>query len=195
LFDEVREALPPLRGIIHAAGILDDGLLSQQSLERFNQVAAPKIYGAWNLHVLSREAPLDFFVMFSSAATLLGSPGQGNYSAANAFLDGLAHYRNAAGLPGLSINWGPWAEVGLAALEERGEKLAQQGINSLTPREGVNVFGQLLKSSTPPQVMVMALELERWSQHCSAAGSPLFSGIATVARQNPTGNERSETNL
>jgi acyl transferase domain-containing protein len=105
----------PLRGVVHAAGVLDDGILVKQTAERFARVMAPKIRGAWELHIQTQTLPLDFFVCFSSMASLVGSPGQGNYAAANAFLDALAHHRRARGLAGLSINWGPWADAGMAA--------------------------------------------------------------------------------
>jgi short-subunit dehydrogenase len=99
----------PLRGVVHAAGVLDDGVVAEQTWARFEKVLAPKLQGAWNLHQLTRHHALDFFVLFSSAASLLGSAGQSNYAAANAFLDSLAQMRRAQGLPALSINWGPWA--------------------------------------------------------------------------------------
>jgi acyl transferase domain-containing protein len=133
---EIDRQMPPLRGIIHAAGILDDGVLSQQSWDRFARVFAPKMDGAWNLHRLSLDRPLDCFILFSSITALLGSPGQGNYAAANAFLDGLAHARRAQGLPALSINWGVWAEVGLAMQHERVERMARRGFKALQPEEG-----------------------------------------------------------
>src|SRR5262249_28755659 len=93
VFEQLRNNGKPLRGVIHAAGVLDDGVLTQQSWERFENVMAAKVQGGWNLHHLTLDFPLDFFVLFSSAAALLGSPGQGNHAAANAFLDALAHYR------------------------------------------------------------------------------------------------------
>ena len=83
--------------------------------ERFNKVLAPKVQGGWNLHTLTQDKPLDFFILFSSAASLLGSPGQANHVAANTFLDTLAHYRRSQGLPALSINWGVWSDIGAAA--------------------------------------------------------------------------------
>src|SRR5690606_30530681 len=109
------QTMPPLRGVIHSAGVLDDGALLQQSWSRFRTVMAPKVVGSWHLHQLTRHLPLDFFVLFSSGAAVLGSPGQSNHAAANAFMDALAHCRRAQGLPAVSINWGPWAEVGAAA--------------------------------------------------------------------------------
>ncbi|MFY1827579.1 type I polyketide synthase [Myxococcus fulvus] len=119
--DELAAALvqpngaPPLRGLFHAAGVLRDGTLVHQTAERFSEVLAPKVQGAWNLHVLTAGMALDFFVCFSSAASLLGTPGQSNYVAANAFLDALVQLRRSQGRPALSINWGSWADTGMAA--------------------------------------------------------------------------------
>jgi acyl carrier protein len=158
LFKRIAGSMPPLRGIIHAAGVVDKGLLIQLSAERFEKVMAPKVQGAWNLHVLSQNTsppksmnrsttvPLDFFVCFSSIASLLPSVGQGNYAAANAFLDGLAHYRRSLGLPGVSINWGAWANSGmLAKLGSRTEAhLVAEGMTLITPPEGLKVLQRLL---------------------------------------------------
>ena len=106
--------LPPLRGVVHAAGVLADGLLFDMDLDALDRAMLPKTVGSWNLHVATQDAPLDFFVLFSSVACVLGSPGQANYAAGNAFLDGLAAYRRRRALPALSVNWGPWAGSGMA---------------------------------------------------------------------------------
>lgn len=182
LIDSIRTTMPPLRGIIHAAGLLDDGILLQLSPERFKKVMDPKIRGAWNLHTLTLDMPLDFFVMFSSAASVLGSPGQANYSAANAFLDALAHDRRARGLAALSINWGPWSEVGLAAQADRHERLLLRGVGNMTPAQGVRAFVRLLGRSAA-QVAVMPFDYKQWNRnHSHARNSPLFSELNEEAR-------------
>jgi acyl transferase domain-containing protein/acyl-CoA synthetase (AMP-forming)/AMP-acid ligase II/thioesterase domain-containing protein/acyl carrier protein len=151
---EIRRSMPPLRGVVHTAAHLDDGLVINMGPERFRTVMAPKVHGAWSLHTLTQSDPLEFFVLFSSTASLLGSPGQANYSAANAFLDGLSHYRRGVGLPALSINWGPWAEVGGAARFDLGDRLTLRGVVSLTPRQGIEAFDRLLRQPSA-QVAVM----------------------------------------
>jgi NAD(P)-dependent dehydrogenase (short-subunit alcohol dehydrogenase family)/acyl carrier protein len=138
ILDQVQETMPPLKGVVHAAGVLDDGVLSEQTWERFEKVLAPKLDGAWNLHQFTQDTPLDFFVMFSSAASLLGSAGQGNYVAANAFLDSLAHYRRKRGLAAASINWGPWGQAGMAVNVQ--DRLARQGLKPLPPELGLMVL-------------------------------------------------------
>jgi acyl transferase domain-containing protein len=136
----------PLRGIIHAAGVLDDGVLMQQQWQRFANVLAPKVRGAWLLHHLTRNLQLDFFVLFSSTASVLGAPGQSNYAAANAFMDGLAHFRRSIGLPALSINWGAWGEVGMASLLDH-RRMAFKGVGFITQDKGLNILSELLQRS------------------------------------------------
>ena len=103
----------------------------KMSLEQLERPMAPKVQGAWNLHGATRDMPLDFFVMFSSVASVLGSPGQANYAAGNALLDSLAAWRRRRGLPALSINWGPWADAGMAAAGGRAEQLQSRGMELL----------------------------------------------------------------
>ena len=174
---EIRNSLPPLRGIIHAAGILDDAILSQLNQGRLDQVMAPKVSGAWNLHRLTSNLRLDFFVCFSSLASVLGSPGQANYAAANAGLDGLMHYRGRLGLPGVSVNWGPWSEVGMAAADtKRGRRVAQQGFGSLAPAQAVRVLGRLIQQERP-QIAVVDLDIRRLMQSTAAVRTPLLSEL------------------
>jgi myxalamid-type polyketide synthase MxaE and MxaD len=181
---EIDEKMPPLRGVVHAAGVLDDGVLLQQDWERFARVMAPKVDGAWNLNHLTKDRELDFFVLFSSTASLLGPPGQGNYAAANAFMDALAHWRQAQGLPALSINWGPWAEVGMAAtVGDRGQhRLSEQGMSFISPAQGVQILGQLLPQASP-QVAVLPMD---WAKYCrfypAARELPLLTHLAQEAK-------------
>ncbi|MCP3097313.1 SDR family NAD(P)-dependent oxidoreductase [Myxococcus sp. K15C18031901] len=176
LLSSVDAELPPLRGVVHAAGVIADGVLTQLDAERLRAVLAPKVQGAWNLHVQTLGRPLDAFVMFSSAASVLGSPGQGNYAAANAFMDALAHHRRAAGLPALSLDWGPWAEVGLAAVAtNRGERLALRGVGNMPPEQALTALGRLLATDAA-QVAVVPLDLRQWREfYLGAAQSPFLS--------------------
>jgi phthiocerol/phenolphthiocerol synthesis type-I polyketide synthase C len=170
--------LPPLRGVIHAAAVLDDGIVAQMSERQLRDVMAPKMLGAWNLHVSSLRAPLDFFVMFSSAAGLLGSPGQGNYCAANAFLDSLAELRRSRGLPALSIAWGAWADVGLAAQQEnRGKRLAARGVASMNPAQGLEALGRVLALDAA-QLAVVPFDYQRWCEfYPQARSAPVFGRL------------------
>ncbi len=142
---EIRQEMPPLRGVVHSAAVLEDHSIFEMNEQAFWPPILPKVLGAWNLHTELAETPLDFFILYSSGATLLGSPGQANYAAANAFLDALAHLRHAAGLPATSIQWGPFSEVGLAAASEnRGQRLSLRGVLSFKPEEGHKLLGRLL---------------------------------------------------
>ncbi|MBF0396014.1 MAG: SDR family NAD(P)-dependent oxidoreductase [Desulfobacterales bacterium] len=126
LISRISKALPPIKGVIHSAGVIDDGALIHQNWERFKKVIHPKVLGAWNLHRLTKDMALDFFIMCSSMASLLGSKGQSNYAAANSFLDGLAHYRRKQGLSAVSINWGPWDQTRMVSNVK--SNLSLQGI-------------------------------------------------------------------
>ncbi|NTX52451.1 type I polyketide synthase [Myxococcus sp. CA039A] len=180
LLARLANTMPPLRGIVHAAAVLDDGMLLQQDLERFERVLGPKALGAWHLHRHTLGQPLDFFVLFSSVASLLGQSGQASYVAANAFLDALAHHRHASGLPALSINWGPWSEVGVAATERVMERVRRMGVTPISPEQGLAAFEQLL-GQRRPQVGVVAIG---WQSMGRLAAAPYFSELAGVT---PTG--------
>jgi myxalamid-type polyketide synthase MxaB len=160
LLEEIKQSMPPLKGIIHAAGVLDDGTLITTSWERFEKVMSPKVAGSWNLHTLTQDIPLDFMIFFSSATSLLGASGQGNYAAGNAFMDALSHYRHAVGLPGLSINWGPWESGMAASLDDINQRrLLNLGMGMIPLTEGLQIFGMLLKETTP-QIGVLPMD---WS--------------------------------
>jgi len=152
-----REGFAPIRGVIHAAGVLDDRAVLQLDADALTTVIRPKVNGSWHLHHAfngNGQAELDFFVLFSSAASILGSPGQANYAAANAFMDGLAHYRRQKGQPALCINWGPWAETGMAAEARIAGRFAQAGIRGIPPSDGLAILECLVQIDSA-QVGVM----------------------------------------
>ena len=135
----------PLKGIIQSAGILDDAVISNQTKEKFEKVLKPKVQGTLNLSKLTENFDLDFFIMFSSIASVLGSAGQANHSAANAFLDAFAYYRRSKGLPALTINWGVWSEIGSAANigADKNEKIP--GLKVITPGTGLKIFDKIFR--------------------------------------------------
>ncbi|MBP2654775.1 MAG: non-ribosomal peptide synthetase [Firmicutes bacterium] len=155
------ESWPPIRGVVHAAGIVDNQLLATCNPDAFYQVLRPKVEGAWLLHQLLKDVPLDFFILFSSNSALLSSPRLGSYAAANAFLDSLAHYRRSVGLPALSINWGPWAEIGMAARFDILSSTTGMGISSISPEQGLEMLGFLIGKDIT-QVAVMEIDWVRW---------------------------------
>lgn len=163
VLERIRTTLPPLRGILHAAGIVDDGMLPEQTMARFERVMAPKVEGTWNLHRLTSPLPIDFFVMFSSGAALMGSPGQSNYAAANSFMDAVAYVRRAQGRPAVAINWGSWAEVGMASEvgEAHRRRWASQGLGMIAPAEGVRMLQDILQRSTAANVAALPLDKAR----------------------------------
>ena len=177
------QALAPLRGIIHAAGVIDDGVVTAQTPDRFATVMRPKVDGTWQLHTLTQGLALDFFVCFSSASALLGSAGQSNYAAANAFMDTLMQQRRQAGLAGLSINWGPWAEVGMAAALHA--HVQAQGMTMITPTQGRLLFRHLLQH---PVAQIGVLPLQR--QPALAAVPPQRTNIRDLLVSLPPAEQR-----
>ncbi len=166
LFAHIDRLPHPLRGVVHAAGVLNDRTIGQQRWELFEPVLAPKVQGSWNLHDATRTRLLDFFVLFSSAASTLGNAGQSNYAAANSFMNALARYRRTLGLCATSICWGPWAQVGMAATGERpGLQMARNGILGIDPTEGISTLFDVTEEDIDvPTVLQM-----NWSTFLSAA--------------------------
>ncbi|MDO9235278.1 MAG: type I polyketide synthase [Aquabacterium sp.] len=180
VFDRIKAECPELGGIFHVAGVLDDGFIEQMDQARFAKVTAPKVLGAWNLHQLSQGLPLDHFVVFSSITSVLGSKGQANYAAANAFMDGLMAMRRAQGAPGLSINWGLWADGGMSMqLDERHQRLLKEsGLIALTQDQGMGALGQLLKAGGPAQIMVANIQWPLFLAQFSGGTQPgLYAGL------------------
>lgn len=166
--EEVRDRLPPIHGVFHLAGTLTDGIMYDMRLDDLDKPILPKANGAWNLHLATTIDPLDCFVLFSSVASTLGSPGQANYSAANAFLDGFAEYRRAAGLPAISISWGPWAESGMASRGDRGKQLEQRGMRLLPPEGCLALLEQVLQHPVHSHLAIMDID---WSAMARQFGS------------------------
>jgi len=162
--------LPPLKGVFHAAGVLSDGLLRDQTPATFAAVMAPKVTGGWLLHRATLGLDLDVFVLFSSVAALLGSTGQANHAAANAFLDGLASARRGAGLPALAVDWAGWTETGAASSRAVRDWLEAKGIGAVTPREGLDILRRLM-AEAPAQVGVLPMT---WERFIGGASVPAF---------------------
>jgi surfactin synthase thioesterase subunit/acyl carrier protein len=157
-----------LRGVIHAAGVLDNAVVGQMDWERFERVAEPKVAGAWLLHRHTLGLELDFFVLHSTVLSLIGSAGQSNYTAANAFLDSLASHRRALGLPATVINWTAWAEAGLATTAGRRNEDAWRamGLSYLPPDDGIALFARLMR----PPVEQAAVAIADWTRYVRQFG-------------------------
>jgi len=181
LLGTINDTMPPLRGVVHAAGIVDDGVLVQQTWERFATVLASKVDGAWNLHELTGAADLDFFVMCSSFASVVGSPGQGAYAAGNAFMDALAARRHADGMPALSVNWGAWAGSGMAArVEEQGRTRVIGALRAMSPDDCLRAFGNALAQPSP-QVVIAAVNWSAWTTRAPSLLSDFVRSGVRVA--------------
>ena len=165
----------PLAGIIHTAGILEDGLVHNISPEQISKVLQPKALGAWYLHELTAHLPLDFFLMYSSLASVVGNIGQGVYAAANAYLDGLAAYRKSQGLAATSMNWGPWSQIGMAAhLNELSqEELKQSGVHFIKEADGVAAVGALLTTNAT-QIVVAQFNTKQIARNAVQSEIPHF---------------------
>ncbi|MFF5107453.1 SDR family NAD(P)-dependent oxidoreductase, partial [Streptomyces sp. NPDC000134] len=176
----------PVTAVVHVAGVLDDGTIGSLTPERIDTVFRPKVDAAWNLHELTRDLDLSAFVLFSSAAGTLGNPGQGNYAAANAFLDALAQHRRAAGLPATSLAWGLWSgEDGMGA------RMAGTGATGLSAEEGLDLFDAAVGGPDP---VVVPMRLDLRSLRGAAVVPPVFSGLVrtTTRRSAETGTDPAE---
>ncbi|MEM8865579.1 MAG: SDR family NAD(P)-dependent oxidoreductase, partial [Planctomycetota bacterium] len=175
--NSVRERGFAIRGVVHSAGTLDDGLLSEQTSAKIATVFKAKVHGAWNLHQLTSKDPLALFCVYSSVASVLGSPGQTNHSAANAYLDGLVARRRAEGRCGMAINWGPWQGIGEAARRSVDSRRDLGGIKPLSPNHGREAIKTLLGDASM-QRMVAPWDISRLPEWLQS--SPLLSELATT---------------
>ena len=192
---ELVAGIPDLAAVVHAAGVLDDGVVEQLTPDRLAAVLRPKVDAAWHLHEATKDRALDAFVLFSSAAWISGAAGQANYAAANSYLDALAVHRRALGLPAQSLAWGAWASAGMAAArtEAELEKMARRGIPPLTTEEGLALF-DAATGSTEPVVAPIRLDLPA----IRAAGTvpPLLRGlIRTTVRRTAYRSSQTATGL
>ncbi|OBH85009.1 polyketide synthase [Mycobacterium scrofulaceum] len=176
----------PVRGVLHAAAVVDDATLANITAELTERDWAPKVYGAWHLHAVTLDEPLDWYCSFSSAAALVGSPGQGAYAAANSWLDAFTHWRRSQGLPATTIAWGPWAQIGRATV------LAESSDMAIRPDEGGYAFEALLRhdrahTGYAPITGASWLEL-------LAERSPFAEAFRPVGNATNTGRLRAELN-
>ncbi|MGQ3195994.1 MAG: SDR family NAD(P)-dependent oxidoreductase [Hydrogenophaga sp.] len=182
VLESLSRTMPPLRGVVHAAGALDDAVLLRQTWPRCQAVLRGKAHGAWVVHDLTRHLPLDLFVLYSAAGLWLGAAGQGAYPAANAELDALAHARHRQGLPALSVAWGAWAEVGMAAQSASSghDAWAARGLGQITPATGFAALAQLLQEGTA-HALVLPIDWTRFlAQLPAGADAGFFETLATA---------------
>lgn len=164
----------PLRAVVHAAGALDDGMLDSQTAERFDRVLSPKVSGAWNLHRLTEGMDLSAFVMFSSAAGILGAMGQANYAAANTFMDALAAYRRSRGLAAVSLAWGPWSveeSMTGALADAHNTRIARSGLIPFSEIEGLDLF-DLAQDREESLLVPMSIDRAKFAKYADAGVLP-----------------------
>ncbi len=181
LIGEVSDAKRPMRGVMHMAAVIDDALVTNLNPHRFDAVFEPKIRGTWNLHHATLDLALDFFVMFSSMASVHPQPGHGSYSAANSFMDAFAGYRRGLGLPGTAINWAGWLGLGLAretGTERTIEAYEAEGFGSFESAEALSLLGQTLRSD---QTQVLAVRIDPDKVLATHEGvPPLFRDVVAL---------------
>jgi NAD(P)-dependent dehydrogenase (short-subunit alcohol dehydrogenase family)/acyl carrier protein len=164
IYENINYSGAPLKGIMHLAGLIDDATIINQTADKFAQVMLPKILGSWNLYLCSKDMSLDFFSCFSSISSVLGMSGQSNYAAANAFMDSFALFLRSRNVPGLTINWGPWADFGMAADLNKNDqlRLKEQGIEFLSSKINLELLELLLLNPTYHQIMVAKIDWQKF---------------------------------
>jgi NADPH:quinone reductase-like Zn-dependent oxidoreductase/NADP-dependent 3-hydroxy acid dehydrogenase YdfG/acyl carrier protein len=191
--DDVKQVLRripidmPLRGVFHAAAVLDDALIKNLDLERYRNTFAPKAGGAWILHEQTEGLSLDHFMCFSSMASVLGNQGSANYCAANAFVDALAHHRRRRGLAALTVNWGVIADVGMAADEDfYRQNLERNGLQTIHSSHCLELLGLLMETHRV-QTTVCPIDFETWLRFNPAGGDGRLKGLVSAGNEeNPS---------
>ena len=195
MLERIASTLPPLSGVIHAAGALSDAALRNQAWDRFADVLWPKLLGAWHLHRVTQDQDLDLFVLFSSVTGVLGSPGQANHAAANAFLDQLARHRRALGLPAQSIAWGAWSGLGEAEDQRAriSEQMASAGIGWMTPQQGLRALDRLVRQDVATAIAA-AMD---WRVFAARMASPpaMLDQLLPAPAERPAGTSGGEQDL
>jgi 4-hydroxyphenylalkanoate synthase len=186
LLGQLAQRCPPLRGVIHAAGALDDTVITSLTPDRMDTVLRAKVDAAWNLHELTRDLGLSMFALCSSIAATVGAPGQGNYAAANAFLDGLAAHRQSIGLAGVSLVWGLWEQPSAMTAHLSGRDLARisrSGLAAMNPGQALELFDAALAIDHPVAVAARLDRVALEAQALSGGLPALFSGLARRPRR------------
>ena len=178
LLGYAEQHLPPLRGVVHAAGVNSEVILQRQTPAELARIMDPKVRGGWHLHRRTERAELDFFLLYSSIASLFGAAGQAGYVAANSFLDALAEHRRQHGRPALSINWGPWAEAGMAAREDVLARYTATGVTAL-PTEAA--LATLERTGPGPQSGILTVDWARFPAATRRLPYTLLAGLAPAA--------------
>jgi hypothetical protein len=191
-------AAGPVTGVVHAAGVIDDGVIGSLTPDRVDAVLRPKVDAAVNLHELTADHPVDLFVLFSSASATVGNPGQGNYAAANAFLDALAQHRRATGRPAVSIGWGLWATAtGMTRhLDAADVARATRGGATLSSEEGLALFDVAARGGAALPAHLVATRLDLITMRARAGTAPvpaLLRGLVRAPARRPADAGRDST--
>ena len=191
LFADAAATLPPIRGVVHAAMVIDDGLIRNTSAEQIRRVLAPKILGAQYLHELTQALPLDFYVLYSSGTTLFGNPGQSNYVAANSWLEAHARARRVAGLPATCVRWGAIDDVGFLARNQKVKEALQSrmGGRALSSSVALDALEALILTGRSGEG-VLEIDWRALSKFLPSAGTPKFSELARGAGASDNDDER-----
>ena len=195
VLDAIHTTMPPLKGIMHTAAVVDDALVKDLSPGRFVPVMMPKIVGAWNLHESTLQEDLDFFVLFSSIGAVHPQPGMGSYAAANAFLDAFSYYRRSLGRPAITVNWGGWDQIGLARAAGTGRSIdgyMQEGMRVFSGEEACALLRRALESN-PAQVIAVPIDASQFAEfHGLDKIPPAFSGLVSRTSNTDVASSRSE---